>query len=42
MPERKAERKCFVATFSTYFPPHWRGFRLRVAGRQQQLRLMGL
>jgi hypothetical protein len=42
MPEKKAERKLFVAAISTYFSPHRRGFYLRVGGRQQQLRLMRL
>jgi hypothetical protein len=43
MPEMKAERKPFVVgVISTYFSPHRRGFRLRIARRQQQLRLMCL
>src|ERR1035437_5817531 len=42
MPEMKAERKPFVGVVSTYFSPHRSGFRVRVAGRQQQLRLMRL
>jgi hypothetical protein len=42
MPEMNAERKPFVVVISTYFSPHRRGFRLRIAGRQQQLRLMCL
>src|ERR1035437_3738500 len=42
MPEMKAERKPFVGGFSTYFSPHRSGFCLRVARRQQQLRLMRL
>src|SRR6266545_1119036 len=39
MPEKKAERKFFVLTD---FSPHRRGFRVRIAGRQQQLCLMCL
>jgi hypothetical protein len=42
MPEKKSERKGFVLTFSAHFSPHRRGFRLWVAGRQQQLRLVRL
>jgi len=42
MPERKAERKLFVAAISTYFSPHRPGFRLWIACRQQQLRLVRL
>ena len=44
MPEVKSERKPFVGFLgsSTYFSPHRRGFRLRIARRQQQLRLMRL
>jgi hypothetical protein len=40
MPEMKPERKPFVGTISPYWSPHRRGFRLRIACRQQQLRLM--
>src|ERR1017187_4745039 len=42
MPEMKAERSLLLEVFSTYFSPHWSGFCLRVARRQQQLRLMRL
>src|SRR5438477_859155 len=39
MPEEKSERKGFV---SAHFSPHGRRFGLRVARRQQQLRLVRL
>src|SRR5689334_24579204 len=39
MPEQKSERKGFV---SAYLPPHGRRFSLRVARRQQHLRLVRL
>jgi hypothetical protein len=42
MPENKSERKGFVLLFSAHFSPHRSGFRLWVARRQQQLRLVRL
>jgi hypothetical protein len=42
MPEMKAERKPFLEGYSTYCSPHWRGFRVWITRRQQQLRLMCL
>jgi hypothetical protein len=39
MPEEKSERKGFV---SAHLPPHGRRFGLRVAGSEQQLRLVRL
>jgi hypothetical protein len=39
MPEEKSERKAFV---STHLPPHGCRLGLRVASRQQQLRLVRL
>src|SRR5919109_624677 len=40
MSQKKSERKYFVSESSTDFAPHRRRFGLRVASRQQQLRLV--
>jgi len=40
MPGKKSERKGFVLFFLTHFAPHRRGIGFRVAGGQQELRLV--
>ena len=43
VPEPQAERKPWRNLFlRAHAPPHWRCFRIRIARRQQQLRLMRL